>query len=142
MIVLVVLASIILIGAIIWSIGWDVVNAVTEVDQRLHSPRPMLEVRVWIMTTIVASMRRDRYEILGQSQSALDLLRKRRAALTWFLTIMTFPIGLVFYFNLVIADEFTIRLYETADGGTDVHFAGMVPYRYADQIEMVETPYG
>src|SRR4051794_26390989 len=82
------------------------------------------EVREWALGQRAVDLGYARYRIATQTKKKVVFTRRSRTAAIWVLTIVLFPIGLLFYFLASRVSTVNVILSRTNSGGTDILVLG------------------
>jgi hypothetical protein len=88
--------------------------------------RPPSAVAADAIGTITVPLSQAGYALEGQTATALTFVRTYRTTLTWVMTVITFPFGLLFYLAGVEKAYITIT-FEPQGDGTLMRIAGEGP---------------
>ncbi|SDJ29055.1 hypothetical protein SAMN05444157_2666 [Frankineae bacterium MT45] len=110
-----------------------------NVDLVLDATKPAAEVRNWVNESFAASLRPYHYTVMTRSDRETVLRRVRRSWVTWYATLITLPIGLIFLVLFRRTDTVTLRVQESV-GSTKVVISGALPVAVIEQLTAITEP--
>lgn len=111
-------------------------RAVDQFSVVVESDLPIPEARAKVVTNLVRALGKQGYAITDQTETTIDLQATWRHRLTWFFTIITFPLGLVFFLAFKRTSNITVLLSPRATGeGTAITISGEARRHVAKQVQ-------
>lgn len=108
------------------------------IEVLLTTPLGLADARRQTITKLVGSLNAAGYAVTSQSETFVGLGRTSRSIPVWILTVLLFPIGLIFFFQLKREETVSIVLSETA-AGTRIEITGSVRKPVANHLASLST---
>jgi hypothetical protein len=92
------------------------------------------DVREWAVGLLGRDLSYAKYQIESQSKTRVVFVNTSRSVATWILTVILFPLGLIFFFAFKRTSNITV-LMEKAGGGSEIVVSGNAKPRVIEGIE-------
>ena len=91
------------------------------------------ETRGWAVGILARDLAYAKYHLAAQTKREVVFVQTTRSVGTWLLTILLFPLGLVFFFAFKRTRTITVLLHKAA-GGTNIVVSGEAKSRVIDGV--------
>lgn len=98
-------------------------------------PTGAAKARKLIITSFAPALGREGFQIMSQSETVIVLEKVSRSALTWFVTILLFPIGLIAFFVGKRSYNVTVIISPVNAALTDIVVSGVATDRTVSLVE-------
>lgn len=110
------------------------------VNVHIDSNQDLAGTRDMVVTKLIPGLSRFGYSIKSQAHDRIELERGYRSGLVWFLTIITFPIGLIFFATMKSTSNLTVLLDPSvSEGKTRVTISGESTPKIARQLSTLSA---